>query len=245
MRSRPRWSGSAKAGVCASAPWCVMRLQIDPHRARLSRMRRTICTAAQQHDAAMQSGGRRFYRVLVTMTYRPGVEWAPQQISETVARCRTFLHRRGLKFRAAWCLEFHVSGRPHYHLAVWLPVGVRLPHFDAQGWWAHGMTNVKRAERAGGYLAKYLSKSNDLVAATMKGARGYGVIGLSWISRAVVRYWRAPVWLNEAICPASYRGRHPRGGHNVNGASWIGPYSRMGEYIEAHWSRLEAVGEGA
>jgi hypothetical protein len=128
-------------------------------------------------------------------------------------------------------------------VAVWLPANITLPHFDAQGWWPHGMTNAKRAERAGGYLAKYLSKSNDLAAAAMKGARGYAVLGLSWISRAVVRYWRAPVWLNDAICPASYRGRHCRGGHDVAGAAWHGPYSRIGEYIEAHWSRLVQVEE--
>lgn len=221
-----------------SSGW-AMRQSIDPHRARLSRMRRTLCTAAQQFDAACERGGRRYYRLLVTLTYRPGVEWAPQQISETVQRCRAYLQRHGIKLQAAWCLEFHRSGRPHYHLAVWLPVNVTLPHFDSQGWWQHGMTNSKRAERAGGYLAKYLSKSNDLVAATMKGARGYAVIGLGWISRAVVRYWRAPVWLNEAICPASYHGRHCRGGHNVNGAPWLGPYSRVGEWIEAHLSRWE------
>jgi hypothetical protein len=217
-----------------------VRIEIDPHRARLSRMRRSICTAAQQLDDSEGRGGRRFYRVLVTLTYRPGVEWAPDQISEMAARCRAFLQRRGLKFRGMWALEFHTSGRPHYHLAVWLPVGVTLPKFDKRGWWPHGMTNIKRAQRAGGYLAKYLSKSNDLVAASMRGARSYALYGLHWTQRAVVRYWRAPTFLNNIICPASYRGRHCRGGHSVDGVPWHGPYTRVGDWLEAFVSRWEA-----
>lgn len=219
-----------------------MRIEIDPHRARISRMKRSINTAAQQLDESKQQGGFRFYRLLVTLTYRPGVEWAPNQISEAVQRCRAYLRRRGLKLQGAWCLEFHASGRPHYHIAVWLPLNVTLPHWDTQGWWPHGMSNSKRAEKAGGYLSKYLSKSNDLVAATMKGARSYSLLGLDWVQRAVVRYWRAPSWLNDAICPASYRGRHCRGGHDVNGAQWHGPWSKVGDYLEAHWSRLESLG---
>lgn len=216
-----------------------MRLELDPHRARLSRMRRTICTAAQQLDERWERSGRRFYRVLVTLTYRPGVEWAPHHISEVAARCRAFLHRRGLKFSGAWALEFHASGRPHYHFAVWLPLGVTLPKFDKRGWWPHGMTNIKRAQRAGGYLAKYVSKGNDLVAACMKGARGYAVYGLDWIARRVVAYWRAPAWLNGIACPATYRGRHCRGGQSVDGVPWHGPWSRVGDWIEAHLSQWE------
>jgi len=213
-------------------------VEIDPHRARLSRMRRSVCTMAQQLDETCSREGRRFYRVLVTLTYRPGVEWAPYQISESLSRCREWLRRRGLKLRGGWVMEFHASGRPHYHLAIWLPSGVTLPKWDKRGWWPHGMTNIKRAERAGGYLAKYLSKGNDLVAATMKGARAYGLLGLDWISRRVVAYWRAPTWLNNVICPATYRGRHCRGGHSVDGVPWHGPYSRIGRYIESHFSKL-------
>lgn len=220
-----------------------MRLDIDPFRVRLSRMRRSINTAAQQHDDACQQGGFRYYRVLLTLTYRPGVEWAAHQISEAVNRCQAYLRRRGVKFRAAWCLEFHASGRPHYHVAVWLPSHITLPHWDTQGWWPHGMSNAKRAEKAGGYLSKYLSKGNDLVAASMKGARSYAVLGLHWMQRAVVRYWRAPTFLNNVICPATYRGRHCRGGHSVDGVPWYGPYSRIGQYIEAHFSSWEPLAE--
>lgn len=160
---------------------------------RLSRMRRLVLGAADHIQAAATHGGKRCKPAMVTLTYRPDADWRPRQISALMQRIRDYLARRGAKLRAIWVLELHRSGRPHYHVLIWLPKGVTLPKPDKQGWWPHGHTRIEWARRAVAYLSKYTSKGNIDPAELPRGARVYGIYGaplrLDW--------YRAPAWLRQ------------------------------------------------
>jgi hypothetical protein len=90
----------------------------------------------------------------------------------------------------------------HYHLLAWLPVGVRMPHWDRsqQGrapFWSHGMTNTEVARSGVGYLMKYLSKLGTL-SRFPKGLRLYGIGGLCEDGRSVRRWYNLPGWARAA-----------------------------------------------
>lgn len=166
---------------------------LDYERRRFGRLRRVILTAGRLMVDTF-AGRQRWW--MVTLTYKPSVEWAPGQIRSATDAMRAWLKRRGLPCRYVWVLEATKAGRPHYHLLVQVPQLVTLPHFDTQGWWPHGFTETKRARRAVGYLAKYASKAGGGI--TWRGARCYGVSGLSAHHRAVLSFWRAPRWVRTA-----------------------------------------------
>lgn len=210
--------------------------RLEAFRARLSNMRRTIITAADQFDDLMRSERKRFHRVLVTFTYSPEVKPAPGQLRDCLRLMRRWVERQGAVWRACWVLEFHRSGRPHYHLAVWLPARLRLPMPDKRGWWPHGATNIARAgrggvKRAGAYLAKYISKGCELAACeAYRGQRSYAIAGLDWARRMVIWYWRLPAWLADVADPALIEGR-AQGGRRIGGRVYLSPYEWSGGRI--------------
>jgi len=178
--------------------------QLDFERRRFGRLRRVILTAGRLMVDSFR-GRQRWW--MVTLTYRPGVEWRPRDITTTTQRMRDWLKRRGLPCRYVWVLEATQAGRPHYHLLVQLPELTQLPHFDTQGWWTNGLTRTERAKRAVGYLAKYASKAGSLI--DWKGARCYGVSGLQSGHRAVLSWWRAPRWVRSAAGFCDAEGTFP------------------------------------
>ena len=99
---------------------------------------------------------------MLTLTYRPDADWAPGQISSVVRHIRQWLARKGHEMRFVWGQEFTKKGRPHYHLLLWLPLGLTIPKPDKQRWWPWGMTKIEWARNAVGYIAKYASKGDAL-----------------------------------------------------------------------------------
>ena len=139
--------------------------------------------------------------VMVTLTYRPGVEWEPRHISAFVQRVAEWLERRGYSYAYAWVLEMQRRGAPHYHVLFWLPRGVRLPKPDVCGprqrtaFWPFGMTKIELA-RSPGYIVKYASKGED--APLPFGARLFGVGASVRQWRRDARWWALPLWLRQA-----------------------------------------------
>jgi hypothetical protein len=75
-----------------------------------------------------------------------------------------------------------------------------LPKPDRQGWWTHGSSNIKEAQHAVSYIAKYASKTTpDQSFRYPKGARMHGAGGLDLEARRHVRYWQAPMWVRDAL----------------------------------------------
>lgn len=167
--------------------------QLDFEKRRFGRMRRILLTAGRLMVDSFKGRSRWW---MVTLTYRDGIAWRAGDITTFTKALRQWLGRHGMQARYVWCLEATQRGRPHYHVMVQLPYGVRMPKPDSQGWWKHGLTQRAIARRAVGYLAKYASKAGRAI--TWKGARVYGVSGLQSNHRAVLSLWRAPRWVRIA-----------------------------------------------
>lgn len=203
--------------------------RLNPARSRYWRLHKTVVNAARLHECGASAHGFRVYRAFITLTYRPGVDWSPRHVSNCLEAMSQWMRRKGIPCRYVWVMELHKSGIPHYHVAVWLPRGFRLPMFDRRGWWSHGMTNVKGVHTPAGYLAKYLSKA-DSFAGFPKGARAYGVCGLDEDARRECRFWRAPAVVRSFFVRADNPGmpdlvRVPGG--------WVD--RRTGEFDPARW----------
>lgn len=169
---------------------------------RLACLRRSVGFAARGH-AVSERGHRDDLAHMVTLTYRPGVEWQSGHMAAAMLKARDWCRAKGVAFRYVWIAEIQDGKRRvdgvgrdkiHYHMVMWLPVGVRCPHFDRRGWWPHGMTNTAppvRVRNAVGYLLHYLKKDKDL-AAMPKGARAYGIGGLDLAGRRARRWLGLP-----------------------------------------------------
>lgn len=167
---------------------------------------------------------------MLTLTYRPDVGWLPGQISELVRHVRQYLKRRGILMRQVWVQEFTKKGRPHYHLLLWLPLGITLPKPDKRGWWPYGMTKIEWARNAIGYIAKYASKGDSLVQPA-KGARMHGNGGLTGDALLEQRWWKLPGWLRveRGVVPLDRVRRAAPG----SGGGFVNPSS--GEVYKSPW----------
>lgn len=164
----------------------------DPARSRLAKLRRAVGFGARCHSAPV-AGHRPDTCLMLTLTYREGVEWKAEHVSGTVRAMRQWLARRGVSCRFVWVAELQKRGAVHYHMAVWLPADTFLPSPDKQGWWPHGSSRTERARGAVGYLMKYLSKglgADDLK--LPRGARMFGVGGLDHAMRRSRRWLGLP-----------------------------------------------------
>ena len=203
---------------------------------RIARLRRLVLGAAEQQTEHLQRTGHRYRAAMLTLTYAPDHEWQPRQVSALMQRIRDYLHRRGHALRALWVMELHKSGRPHYHVMLWLPKGVTLPKPDKRGWWPHGSTRIEWARRPVAYLSKYTSKGADTGAEFPKGARIYGIYGcpvnLAW--------WRAPGWMRRIAEKKNVIRRLPGGWWAVPklAMAWRSPWQVInvtGADVEIEW----------
>lgn len=146
------------------------------------------------------------YRVaLVTLTYSPNAKWDPKDISECIALYAHWFRRRKLRFHYVWTVELQGNGKPHYHVVMWFPQGVTPPFPDEAGWWKHGMSNAKFAYSPVGYVAKYVSKTENQSGHHLpKGARLWGYGGLTPAEKAGIAYATAPRWLKSLVSVDSH-----------------------------------------
>ncbi|CAG0973072.1 hypothetical protein BURK2_01411 [Burkholderiales bacterium] len=195
--------------------------------------------AARAH-AVSEKGQRSDVPWMVTLTYRDGVSWAPEHVSEALRAMRNWCKKQGIAWRYVWIAEIQDGKRRadgvgrnviHYHAVVWLPVGKRCPHFDSRGWWPHGMSQSKVSSHAVGYLMHYLKKDKDL-SAMPKGARAYGVGGLDFSLRRARRWLRLPSFVqgNSSIAD---------GWRRVRGGGWASP---DGEFFRSEFETVMVGG---
>lgn len=176
----------------------------NQHRRRLSRMRRATITGARLVTEDLQRGGFRYKPAFITLTYARDGEWQPRHISKLLQHYRQWLERRGHKLRACYTAELTGRGRVHYHIVMWLPLGLTPPLPDKQGWWPHGSTQAKWARNPVAYMAKYASKGDvGHVSPEFeryrfpKGCRIHGRSGLERTQRRVVSWWLLPRYVRE------------------------------------------------
>lgn len=184
-------------------------------------MRRRVLTGARLHVGQV----KRWRAAMLTLTYRPDVEWDGRHVSECLRNIRQWLRRRSIACRYVWVLETTKAGKPHYHVVIWLPLGVKLPKLDVVGWWSHGMTRMEWARCAVGYVSKYVSKGQE-DAKLPAGARMYGVGGLTGEALLEARWWSRPGWLREITTKDDKLRRRVGGGwlHRETGEVFVSPY---------------------
>lgn len=144
------------------------------------------------------------YRVaMVTLTYARDGMFQALHVKELLDHYRKWFKRNAKEalipeFHYVWVMEMMEMGRPHYHMVMWLPNGVKPPLPDDQGWWKHGMTNAKFAYSPVGYLAKYASKQESKSGRHLpKGARLWGYGGLKMVERGPVAFALTPRWVKR------------------------------------------------
>jgi len=201
----PHVASGAEAASAASGLVCLSTsdtpkactdetvFEVDQAAARLKRMKRRVCKAAELHQKSAT-----LRPAMVTLTYERAEAWAPLHISEALKRVRQWMHRRGHAFRYVWTAELQERGAVHYHVIAWLPSarGEKPPFWDVQGWWPHGSTRSEYAEKAVGYIAKYASKigSKDRLPC---GARMHGSGGFTAPERQQMAFHSRPTWLRQ------------------------------------------------
>lgn len=192
----------------------------DKHAERLKRMRRGVMQSAKAiHNDLLAQGyflwekgkGKKarwahadeceFRTALLTLTYRPDVQWEPLHIKQLCDHYRKWAKRNKCQFSYVWVIEPHADGRPHYHMVFWVTNGKTPPLPDEQGWWPHGMSNAVWATSPVGYIAKYASKGHKHH--FPDGARLWGAGGLTAAARIERTYRLAPKWLRDVCEPGA------------------------------------------
>jgi hypothetical protein len=175
---------------------------------------------------------------LVTVTYRPGAEYSPRHISQLLDCYRKWLERRGHVLRSVWVAELQQRGAVHYHIILALPYGLTPPKPDKQGWWPHGMSNVKWATKASGYVAKYASKASPDFKFP-KGARLYGVGGTGHL-RPQFRHYMRPRWQRRQFTQDDTLRRLPGGWwlHVQTGELFQSPYELADHCSQWSWTQF-------
>jgi len=187
-------------------------------RRRLSRMRRGVWAAASAHKEACPRP--LYWCLMVTLTYADVHGWRPRHIKEYVNALRRHFGSRQ-RLRYVWCLELQKRGAPHYHLLLWLPVGIKVPKPDRSGMWRHGMSRVEESHAPIAYIAKYTSKGGDEVDLP-RGSRIYGCGGLERGERIVMRWQMLPRYVRERF-DFSHRVIRAKGGGwlSLTTGEWI------------------------
>lgn len=223
--------------VAASDLDAVLMTDEAKAKRRLSKLRCAVGFAARGH-AVSEKGHRDDKAWMVTLTYRPGVDWASNHVQKALLAYRNWCRSKGIACRYVWIAEIQDGKRRadgvgrnviHYHAVVWLPVGVRCPHFDRRGWWPHGMSRTDppvQSKNPVGYLLHYLKKDKEL-AAMPKGARAYGVGGLDHAARRARRWLGLPAFVQGNASIADDWRRAPGGGWlDPDGGHWPSEFIR-------------------
>jgi hypothetical protein len=205
---------------------------IDPLLSRVRRLGKAVRNSAHALDSgAHLSGGFRWRRLFVTLTYRDVDDWKPMHVAKFVQHVRMWFKRKaGVPCRLVWVLELQKRGAVHYHCMIWIPARLRFPNPASAGWWRHGFSHVAAPkggiQRPVSYMAKYASKvTPDQAGRVPKGARMHGASGLDTEGKRWVRYWRAPLFARDALGGAADI-------RKVNG----GYMDKLtGEFVESPW----------
>jgi hypothetical protein len=141
---------------------------------------------------------------MVTLTYAKALAWNPKDVSAYIKKARHWCKQRGHQFRFAWVAEIQMArfrrygdAVVHYHVLMWLPLGVKMPFADEIGWWPHGMTKTHDVHAPVKYAVKYTSKGTTDAELFPKGARLHGAGGLDQVGKIERRWWCAPRWVRD------------------------------------------------
>ncbi|RDS86122.1 rolling circle replication-associated protein [Dyella psychrodurans] len=181
-------------------------VEVDVFASRVRRLQKAVQNSAHMLDADAHVGDvwQRWRRLFVTLTYADVSGWRPNHINAFTKCVREWFRRRDCRCRIVWVLEMQKRGAVHYHCMIWVRSKDYFPNPHARGWWPHGFAHVLSSKvqinRPVAYMAKYASKCTvDQAMSIPKGARMHGVCGLKPEGRRVIRFWRAPLFVRDAL----------------------------------------------
>ena len=223
---RAKQESRAAAGLVSVSTTCTSgrvdvfvsenTIEIDPKKARVTRLRKGLGIAAKQLHNQGPIGQQIWMQ---TLTYAgDNRAWKPEHISRFLDALRRWHYARTGKktVRYAWVAELQQRGVIHYHCIVWLAAGLTPPKAD-MWWrrtdkrgnvtheppmWPHGMSNRMRSTAPVAYLMKYASKIDSKNVGTFPhGARIHGAGGLDESGRCIRRWvlWPAYVQGNASV----------------------------------------------
>lgn len=177
-------------------------IELDRHKMRLGRMsRRVHAWSTALKSAAHDLKGSR--HLLITLTYRPGVDWAPGQIRAFMLGLRKYLKKRLLAY--AWVAELTKKGRVHYHIQ--LEFKGNLPDLVLKSLWQYGFYKVTackhefylvaHSKRAGG--KKAYQKRDEYPLGIRMFAVWVSPALLSALDRLIFRSSSLPLWMVEIV----------------------------------------------
>lgn len=214
---------------------------------RVRRLRRVVKSYAEQLEASnrLRQERRRWRMWFLTLTYRDGEPWEPNDVRAFIQRIRVWAKRQGVeRLPYLWVMELHEKRfqrtgicKPHYHVLIWLPPALSMPKPDKRGWWRKGHTNRQRA-RTVGYLLKYTSKAHQCDGMAYPAAcRVYGCGGIDEEGRKVHQHVIKPAWIRERI-PMGEPWRRVEGGvlRCRTGEWWECPYVTLPVWHGGEWA---------
>jgi len=125
---------------------------------RHARLKRRVKAWSWSLNEFMQSAAKSRARlVMITLTYREGVEWQPQHMRQFMQHfLKSEKHIKMLGY--AWVAELQKRGAVHFHVLLLVRHGSDIPLPDKIGWWPHGSSKIETA-RSHWYIVKYASKA--------------------------------------------------------------------------------------
>lgn len=167
-------------------------VQIDTHLARVFRLKKGVMTTARLVNDRLAAESIRWVPLMVTLTYKNGDDWKPEQVAQFINTVQHWGKRKGYTLPYVWVMELQKRGAPHYHVLLWIPARLRLPSPDKKGWWKFGSSNVVRVHNPVGYVAKYASKFESKDCKFPKGARIHGIGGIKKLEKRIIAWWKLP-----------------------------------------------------
>lgn len=186
--------------------------------------------------ASKVNGKGVYYPVFITLTYEDQDLWESKDISRLIDYYRKDwqqrLGRDPSHFRYVWVAEMQKRGVIHYHLVLWCPRGKSLAKPDTDAGWHKGMSNIIGVRKGViGYLSKYLSKGSKpaehegSVVYFPKGARIFGMGGLSSAARGKIAYKKLPRYVREYFDHSDGKVKKVLGGYEQGSVCLMSPYA--------------------
>lgn len=208
-------SGAVLAGLVPSktTAHCALNLKVisfsEEAKAdrRVNRLKKSVWASGHLHGLA-EHGFRPSVPWFVTLTYVGENDWRAEHMSQAIKTFRDWCRQVNVPCRYTWVAELQSRGAVHYHLLCWLPINIRMPHWDRStktrrgtvrdAAWPHGMTNTEIARSGVGYLMKYLSKLGCMTKFP-RGLRLYGIGGLNADGRNTRAWLNLPEWTKRSF----------------------------------------------
>lgn len=204
------------------------RFVIDQRMARIRRCQKRVHAWAGALDEIIKQVGTKYRMMMVRLSYAPGYDWKPLQISHLITKIHYELRDNLIAY--SWVAELQERGAVHYHLLMIVKRGTDIPYFDDAAWWIYGSTHHCTA-RSPFYICSYTAKKNyQKFGVFPKNLRMFAI----WIApglvsssaRRLLRLTALPSWVAriaravddfKAMC-------HPGGGWDINGQLVPSPY---------------------